>query len=174
MTPGKQKRGKAAKQAIEVFSRARDTPPSHKGLIKGVTDSECVQAMIGDVKVAVAGLAQATQVQATQHDAARLLNPSIATEYTPNLHRVMQDYSCTNKHQKAPRQDDANAQMPPPSAFLSFPFLSLLMYFFCLLYFVTQARKKANKQNAQRDPNKSTNQKKAKAKAKTKGGKGKK
>lgn len=62
MTPGKQKRGKAAKQAIEVFSRARDTPPSHKGLIKGVTDNECVQAMIGDVKVAVAGLAQATQV----------------------------------------------------------------------------------------------------------------
>lgn len=63
MTPGKQKRGKAAKQAIEVFSRARDTPPSHKGLIKGVTDNECVQAMIGDVKVAVAGLAQATQVR---------------------------------------------------------------------------------------------------------------
>eukprot|EP00752_Nemacystus_decipiens_P013835 g12284.t1 len=63
LTPGKQKRGKAAKQAIEVFSRARDTPPSHKGLIKGVTDNECVQAMIGDVKVAVAGLAQATQAK---------------------------------------------------------------------------------------------------------------
>ena len=46
-----------------MFSRARDTPPSHKGLIKGVTDNECVQAMIGDVKVAVAGLAQATQVR---------------------------------------------------------------------------------------------------------------
>lgn len=73
MTPGKQKRGKAAKQAIDVFSRARDTPASHKGLIKGVTDNECVQAMIGDVKVAVAGLAQATQVQysTVQYDTVR-------------------------------------------------------------------------------------------------------
>lgn len=62
LTPGKQKRGKASKQAIEVFSRARDTPASQKALMKGVTDNECVQAMIGDVKVAVAGLAQATQV----------------------------------------------------------------------------------------------------------------
>ncbi|CBN79324.1 conserved unknown protein [Ectocarpus siliculosus] len=63
LTPGKQKRGKASKQAIEVFSRSRDTPASQKGLMKGITDNECVAAMIGDVKVAVAGLAQATQAK---------------------------------------------------------------------------------------------------------------
>lgn len=63
LTPGKQKRGKASKQAIEVFSRARDTPASHKPLMKGVTVNECVAAMIGDVKVSVAGLAQANQVR---------------------------------------------------------------------------------------------------------------
>lgn len=63
LTPGKQKRGKASKQAIEVFSRSRDTPVAQKGLMKGITDNECVAAMIGDVKVAVAGLAQATQVR---------------------------------------------------------------------------------------------------------------
>lgn len=62
LTPGKQKRGKASKQAIEVFSRARETPAPHRGLMKGVTDNECVAVMIGDVKVSVAGLAQATQV----------------------------------------------------------------------------------------------------------------
>ncbi|CAM9943324.1 unnamed protein product, partial [Ectocarpus sp. 12 AP-2014] len=56
LTPGKQKRGKASKQAIEVFSRSRDTPASQKGLMKGITDNECVAAMIGDVKVAAAGL----------------------------------------------------------------------------------------------------------------------
>lgn len=65
LTPGKQKRGKASKQAIEVFSRGKDTPPAHKALMKSVTDNECVQAMIGDVKVSVAGLAQATQVRLT-------------------------------------------------------------------------------------------------------------
>ncbi|CAN0337124.1 unnamed protein product, partial [Scytosiphon promiscuus] len=49
LTPGKQKRGKASKQAIEVFSRSKDTPASQKSLMKGVTDNECVAAMIGDV-----------------------------------------------------------------------------------------------------------------------------
>ncbi|CAM9562448.1 unnamed protein product [Sphacelaria rigidula] len=63
LTPGKQKRGKASKQAIEVFSRAKDCPAPHKPLMKGVTDNECVQAIIGDVKVSVAGLAQATQAK---------------------------------------------------------------------------------------------------------------
>lgn len=46
-----------------MFSRARDTPAPHKALMKGITDNECVAAMIGDVKVSVAGLAQATQVR---------------------------------------------------------------------------------------------------------------
>lgn len=68
LTPGKQKRGKASKQAIEVFSRSKDTPASQKSLMKGVTDNECVAAMIGDVKVAVAGLAQATQVRRDSFD----------------------------------------------------------------------------------------------------------
>lgn len=63
LTPGKQKRGKASKQAIEVFSRGQSTPAPHKALMKGVTDNEMVAAMIGDVKVSVAGLAQATQVR---------------------------------------------------------------------------------------------------------------
>ena len=63
LTPGRQKRGKASKQAIEVFSRGQSTPAPHKVLMKGVTDNEMVAAMIGDVKVSVAGLAQATQVR---------------------------------------------------------------------------------------------------------------
>ncbi|CAN0535088.1 unnamed protein product, partial [Scytosiphon promiscuus] len=48
LTPGKQKRGKASKQAIEVLSRSKDTPAPQKSLMKGVTDDECVAAMIGD------------------------------------------------------------------------------------------------------------------------------
>lgn len=36
--------------------------------MKGVTDNECVAAMIGDVKVAVAGLSQATQVRSLPFD----------------------------------------------------------------------------------------------------------
>lgn len=46
-----------------MFSRVKDCPTTHKSLMKGVTDNDCVQAMIGDVKVSVAGLAQATQVR---------------------------------------------------------------------------------------------------------------
>eukprot|EP01035_Chromulina_nebulosa_P016824 gene16824-22308_t len=50
LTPGTLKRGKAAKQAIEVFTRGKEYM-NDKNLIKALTDPEIVAVMIGDVKL---------------------------------------------------------------------------------------------------------------------------
>ena len=59
LTPGSLKRGKASKQAIEMFVRG-DTDKSPKAeefrrLIKAVDDNTWVQSMIGDCKISAAG-----------------------------------------------------------------------------------------------------------------------
>jgi hypothetical protein len=56
LTPGTGKKGKTAKNAIEVFSNTKDCSPLEKSLMKGLTDPEMVAIMIGDVKLSVPGL----------------------------------------------------------------------------------------------------------------------
>lgn len=56
LTPGTNKKGKAAKQAVEIFMNSKDCSNNEKTLIKGLTDPEMVAIMIGDVKLSVPGL----------------------------------------------------------------------------------------------------------------------
>jgi len=56
LTPGTTKKGKAAKQALEVFSRSKECSVSEKTLLKGLTDPEMVAILIGDVKVSTPGI----------------------------------------------------------------------------------------------------------------------
>ena len=50
LTPGNQKKGKAAKQAVGLLSAA--APPRERELMRALTDDELVRVMIGNVKVA--------------------------------------------------------------------------------------------------------------------------
>ena len=56
LTPDTQKKGKAAKQALEVFLRSRDLSQVEKVHMKSLTDPEMVAIMIGDVKLSTPGL----------------------------------------------------------------------------------------------------------------------
>ena len=56
LTPGTNKKGKAAKQAVDIFMNSKDCSNHEKALIKGLTDPEMVAIMIGDVKLSVPGL----------------------------------------------------------------------------------------------------------------------
>jgi uncharacterized protein (DUF2164 family) len=56
LTPGVGKKGKSCKQAIEVFSRFKDFSTREKELIIGLTDTEVIATMIGDVKLSMPGL----------------------------------------------------------------------------------------------------------------------
>lgn len=56
LTPGTGKKGKTAKNAVEVFMNSKDCSQEEKSLIKGLTDPEMVAIMIGDVKLSVPGL----------------------------------------------------------------------------------------------------------------------
>ena len=57
LTPGTLKKGKAVKQALELFQRNQaDRIPLEKGLITNLNDIECVAIMIGDVKLSMPGL----------------------------------------------------------------------------------------------------------------------
>ncbi|CAM9456120.1 unnamed protein product [Discosporangium mesarthrocarpum] len=63
LTPGTQKRGKASKQAIELFTRAKDCTTSHRSLMKAISDNELVAVMIGDVKISTPGITQVNQAK---------------------------------------------------------------------------------------------------------------
>jgi hypothetical protein len=56
LTPGAQKKGKAAHQALEVFVRDREATPREVELIKGIADNELVAACLGDVQVSKPGI----------------------------------------------------------------------------------------------------------------------
>lgn len=51
LTPGVQKKGKAIKQALDLFIHDKNCLDIEKQLILGLTDNECVAMMLGDVKV---------------------------------------------------------------------------------------------------------------------------
>jgi hypothetical protein len=61
LTPGTLKKGKAAKQALELLVRAGDVTQREQDLMRAVPDSELVAAMVGTVKISAAGLQQLKQ-----------------------------------------------------------------------------------------------------------------
>lgn len=63
LVPGTQRKGKAAKQAVEVLTRAPECSTRERDLIKAVPDTDHTSAMIGNVKVAVAGLQKLKMAQ---------------------------------------------------------------------------------------------------------------
>uniref|UniRef100_A0A7S2HPI5 NFACT protein C-terminal domain-containing protein n=1 Tax=Octactis speculum TaxID=3111310 RepID=A0A7S2HPI5_9STRA len=56
LTPGSTKKGRAGKQALDVFTRMKECSPRERDLIKFVSDNELVQTIIGEVKVSTPGL----------------------------------------------------------------------------------------------------------------------
>ncbi|XP_059644113.1 uncharacterized protein LOC132285867 [Cornus florida] len=61
--PGTAKRGKAAKMAMNLFGHVPEATNREKELMKACTDPELVAAIIGNVKIAAAGLTQLKQKQ---------------------------------------------------------------------------------------------------------------
>jgi len=55
LVPGTLKRGKAAKQCLELFLKNSKTDNRDTDLIKLMTENEVIQVLCGDVKIAVAG-----------------------------------------------------------------------------------------------------------------------
>ena len=56
LTPGPMKKGKACKQAVDLFARMKECLPNEKPLLKALSDPEMVAIMIGDVKLSMPGL----------------------------------------------------------------------------------------------------------------------
>jgi len=52
------KKGKAAKQSIELFVRSKDCSTSEKNLLRALNDPEMVAVLLGDVKISMPGLQQ--------------------------------------------------------------------------------------------------------------------
>lgn len=61
LTPGSQKKGKAAKLARDVLMRGLEATPREKELMRAVTDPELVQGMIGNVQLSMPGLQKIKQ-----------------------------------------------------------------------------------------------------------------
>lgn len=58
LTPGTLKKGKAAKQALELMVRGGDALQRERDLMRAVPDAELVACMVGTVKISAAGLQQ--------------------------------------------------------------------------------------------------------------------
>eukprot|EP01119_Soliformovum_irregulare_P021669 TRINITY_DN726_c0_g1_i2.p2 TRINITY_DN726_c0_g1~~TRINITY_DN726_c0_g1_i2.p2 ORF type:complete len:423 (+),score=243.24 TRINITY_DN726_c0_g1_i2:1165-2433(+) len=63
MTPGNLKKGKAAGQALAVFSRSQNSTQQEKDLIKAVQEAEMIQQILGNCKLSTPGL---NKIQAQQ------------------------------------------------------------------------------------------------------------
>lgn len=55
--------GKAAKQAIDVFTRGKECSATEKALMRSLNDPEMVAIMIGDIKLSMPGLYQAQRAK---------------------------------------------------------------------------------------------------------------
>ena len=66
LTPGPLKKGKACKQAMDLFISNRESNDTEKILMKGLTDPEMVAIMIGDVKISTPGLQQMKRTKKLQ------------------------------------------------------------------------------------------------------------
>jgi hypothetical protein len=58
LTPGTLKKGKAAKQAVELLVRGGEVLPRERDLMRAVPDAEVVACMVGTVKISASGLQQ--------------------------------------------------------------------------------------------------------------------
>jgi hypothetical protein len=58
LTPGTLKKGKAAKQALELLVRGGDVLQRERDLMRAVPDAELVSCMVGTVKISAPGLQQ--------------------------------------------------------------------------------------------------------------------
>lgn len=58
LTPGTLKKGKAAKQALELLVRGGEVLPRERDLMRAVPDAELVACMVGTVKISASGLQQ--------------------------------------------------------------------------------------------------------------------
>ncbi|BDA50353.1 probable nuclear export mediator factor Nemf [Coccomyxa sp. Obi] len=58
LTPGTQRKGRAGRQAIELLSRASDIAPRERDLLKAIPEMEVINAMVGNVKLAMPGLSK--------------------------------------------------------------------------------------------------------------------
>eukprot|EP00877_Chromochloris_zofingiensis_P000090 jgi/Chrzof1/10081/Cz04g26120.t1 len=56
LIPGTVKKGKAAKQAVELLSRSPDIIQRERDLLRGVPDNDMISAMVGTVKLSMPGL----------------------------------------------------------------------------------------------------------------------
>jgi len=56
LTPGTLKKGKAAKQALELLVRGGEVLPRERDLMRAVPDAELVACMVGTVKISASGL----------------------------------------------------------------------------------------------------------------------
>jgi len=72
LTPGNQKRGKAAKQAVDLLCKPEGSAKKNPGIdsryldmMKAISDNEWVQAILGDVKLSAAGASKAVKKQKT-------------------------------------------------------------------------------------------------------------
>lgn len=57
LTPGTQKRGKIAKQSVELFVRQTNSLPREKELMKGVPTEDSILILIGDAKMTISSQA---------------------------------------------------------------------------------------------------------------------
>ncbi|KAJ1435197.1 hypothetical protein B484DRAFT_359243 [Ochromonadaceae sp. CCMP2298] len=71
LTPGAGKKGKVARQALELFAAAKECSEAERGLIKALTDAEVVAVMVGDVKLSMPGLFTRQAVQKSQKKSQR-------------------------------------------------------------------------------------------------------
>mmetsp|Transcript_12913 Transcript_12913/g.36330 ORF Transcript_12913/g.36330 Transcript_12913/m.36330 type:complete len:496 (-) Transcript_12913:42-1529(-) len=63
LTPGREKKGKAAKTAMAMFGQTADVSLREKDLLRAVTDTEAVAGMVGPVHVSMPGLSAAKASQ---------------------------------------------------------------------------------------------------------------
>ncbi|CAL8464758.1 g4293 [Coccomyxa elongata] len=58
LTPGTQRKGRAGRQAMELLSRASDISLRERDLLKAIPEMEVINAMVGNVKLAMPGLSK--------------------------------------------------------------------------------------------------------------------
>ena len=61
LTPGSQKKGKATKQCMEIFSKMKDVTQKEKDALREITDAVLTATIIGGVKISTPGLQKIMQ-----------------------------------------------------------------------------------------------------------------
>ncbi|MDP2434815.1 MAG: nuclear export mediator factor family protein [archaeon] len=79
LTPGTSKRGKIAKQSVELFVRQQACTQRERELIKGVPPEDCIIILIGDAKVSIPShIAQQIKAERKSNKGAKKLSEDIS------------------------------------------------------------------------------------------------